>query len=65
VAGRILLNAPLVKGMGPKTQDKMPTSLLMFLISVVEGAEEKGNHIFKFESVAARDEAKEKIEEAS
>jgi hypothetical protein len=51
--GRILINAPLVKGMKPTSNPKAPASLIMFLISSVEGKEERGMHLFKLESAEA------------
>jgi hypothetical protein len=52
-SGRILINAPLVKGMKPTSNPKAPASLIMFLISSVEGKEERGMHLFKLESAEA------------
>ena len=45
--GRVLINAPLVKGMKPMSNAKAPASLIMFLISSVDGKEERAMHMFR------------------
>lgn len=52
-SGRVLINAPLVKGMKPTTNPKVPTSVIMFLISSVDGQEERAMHMFRCESADA------------
>ena len=46
--GRVLINAPLVKGMKPMTNAKAPASVIMFLISSVDGKEERAMHMFRW-----------------
>ena len=45
--GRVLINAPLVKGMTPMTNAKAPAAVIMFLISNVDGKEERLMHMFR------------------
>ena len=51
-SGRVLIRAPLIKGMKPTTNPKTPANLIMFLISKVDddAPEEQGMHLFKCES---------------
>ncbi|KAL4458574.1 hypothetical protein ABPG75_013439 [Micractinium tetrahymenae] len=49
-SGRVLINAPLVKGMKLTSNAKVPTSVIMYLISVVDGKEERAMHMFRCES---------------
>ena len=51
--GRVLLSAPLVKGLKPVVQAKQPASLLMVLVNMASGAEEKGMHAFRCEGADA------------
>jgi hypothetical protein len=46
-AGRVLINAPLYKGLKPSTTTKSPANLIMFLISSVDGVEDRCMHVFK------------------
>ena len=48
-AGRVLINAPLVKGMKPTVNAKAAAALVMFLISRVDpsGPEERAMHMFR------------------
>lgn len=45
--GRVLINAPLIKGLEPTPHPKDPALLSMVLISNVDGAEERGLHMLK------------------
>lgn len=67
-AGRVLVNAPLVKGMGPTCPPKTPCNMVMFLISSLPAAadgeapkEERGMRLFKFASPEAMQGFKENI----
>ena len=63
-SGRILLNAPLVKGLKPQVPAKKPQCLLMMLFSKVEDApEDKGFQLFKCQSVDAQQALLAKINE--
>jgi len=44
----VLINAPLVKGMKPMSNAKAPASVIMFLISSVDGKEERAMHMFRW-----------------
>lgn len=46
--GRVLINAPLVAGMKPMSNAKAPASVIMFLISSVDGKEERAMHMFRW-----------------
>jgi len=50
-SGRVLLNAPLVKGLKPIVNPKTPKNVIMMLISRVtpDGPEERGTQLFKCE----------------
>lgn len=52
-AGRILINAPLVKNMKPITNPKTPRNIVMLLFSSVDGSEERSSNLFKCESPEA------------
>jgi hypothetical protein len=43
----VLINAPLYKGLKPSTTTKSPANLIMFLISSVDGVEDRCMHVFK------------------
>jgi len=45
--GRVLINAPLIKGLEPTPHPKDPAVLSMVLISSVDGQEERGLHMLK------------------
>lgn len=62
-AGRVLVNAPLIPSMKPTVNPKMPSALLMFLISAVDGKEVKGNNMFKCDSHEERNKLRAAIEE--
>lgn len=53
--GRVLINAPLVKGMKPMINAKTPKNIIMVLISRItpDEPEEKCTHVFKCESADA------------
>ncbi len=63
-AGRVLLNAPLAKGLRPITNPKAPKNLIMLLISRVslDVPEERGLQMFKCDSVDAQKALAAKIE---
>lgn len=47
-SGRVLINAPVVKGLKPMVNPKSPANVIMFLISKQEdGTEKKEMHLFK------------------
>ena len=52
-AGRILINAPLVKNMKPITNPKTPRNMVMLLFSNADGSEERSSNLFKCESPEA------------
>ena len=52
--GRVLINAPLVKGLKPMSNAKAPAAVIMFLISSVDGAEERAMHMFRRAGGGAR-----------
>jgi hypothetical protein len=62
-SGRVLIRAPLIKGMKPTTNPKTPANLIMFLISKVEddSPEEQGMHLFKCESADKMKELQKEI----
>lgn len=62
-AGRILLNAPLVKGLKPVVNPKAPKNLIMMLISKVSAdePEERNMQLFKCASPEAQQELTAKI----
>lgn len=64
-AGRVLLNAPLVKGLKPTTNPKAPKNIVMMLISQVspEQPEERGLQLFQCASTEAAAELLSKINE--
>ena len=63
-SGRVLINAPLVKGLKPMVNPKSPANVIMFLISIDEdGSEKKEMHLFKCGSQEVADEVVKKVEE--
>ena len=47
-AGKVLINAPVLKGLKPMINQKAPANVIMLLITKDEdGSEQKGMHIFK------------------
>lgn len=56
-AGRVLLNAPLVKGLKPTVNPKTPKNVIMMLISKVSAdtPEERGMHVFKCDTVESKE----------
>lgn len=56
-SGRVLINAPVVKGLKPMINPKSPANVIMFLISKEEdGTEKKEMHLFKCGSEDAANE---------
>ena len=56
-SGRVLINAPVVKGLKPMVNPKSPANVIMFLISMEEdGTEKKEMHLFKCGSEDAANE---------
>lgn len=56
-SGRVLINAPVVKGLKPMVNPKSPANVIMFLISREEdGTEKKEMHLFKCGSEDAANE---------
>lgn len=56
-SGRVLINAPVVKGLKPMVNPKSPANVIMFLISKEEdGTEKKEMHLFKCGSEDAANE---------
>ncbi|PRW60168.1 1 domain containing expressed [Chlorella sorokiniana] len=62
-SGRVLINAPLVAGMKPMSNAKAPASVIMFLISSVDGKEERAMHMFRCESPDAAKQLMQTITE--
>lgn len=64
-SGRVLLNAPLVKGLKPIVNPKAPKNLIMMLISRVSAdqPEERGTQLFKCDSVESLKELLAKVTE--
>ncbi|GAB4821888.1 hypothetical protein N2152v2_008934 [Parachlorella kessleri] len=60
-SGRVLINAPLVRGMKPTCNPKTPANFAMFLINTVEGKEQRGMHLFKCGDAGAAKELSEKL----
>jgi hypothetical protein len=65
LAGRIMINAPLLPGMKPTSNPKQPASLIMFLISNVEGDEERCMHLFKCKGAEEAKQLSARVQELS
>lgn len=64
-SGRVLINAPLLKNMKPTQPPKAPATLIMFLISNVDGKEEKGMHMLRCDNADAAKQLVKIISEVS
>ncbi|KAI3435928.1 hypothetical protein D9Q98_001986 [Chlorella vulgaris] len=65
LSGRIMINAPLLPGMKPTSNPKQPASLIMFLISNVEGDEERCMHLFKCKGAEEAKQLSARVQELS
>lgn len=63
-SGKVLINAPVVKGLKPMINPKSPANVVMFLISKEEdGSEKKEMHLFKCGSPDVAKEVVAKVSE--